>query len=153
MPLLAKYATNNFDLADPVIVSPDLGGVSRAKEFAGIMNASFIGLKKNRDRFTGNITMGEKLDIPVTNRDIVILDDMVSSGGTILKSVDILKNNNCGKIFVMCVHALADEKSINLLKSSGINEIVSTNSIPRSCSKIDLSSEIGKTLTSILSRD
>lgn len=152
VPLLAKYAINNFNLTDPIIVSPDLGGVPRAKELAGIMNASFLGLRKNRDRFTGNITMGEKLDITITNRDIVILDDMISSGGTILKAVDILRNNNCGKIFVMCVHALSDEKSINLLKRSGINEIVSTNSIPRSCSKIDLSNEIARTLSYILSR-
>ncbi len=153
MPLLAKYAINNFNLTEPIIVSPDLGGVPRAKEFAGIMNASFLGLRKNRDRFTGNIIMDEKLDITITNRDIVILDDMVSSGGTILRAMDILRNNSCGKVFVMCVHALSDEKSINLLKSSGINEIVSTNSIPRSCSKIDLSSEIAKTLSYILSRD
>jgi ribose-phosphate pyrophosphokinase len=152
IPLLAKYAINNFSLTKPIIVSPDLGGVPRAKEFAEIMNASFLGLRKNRDRFTGNITIDEKLDATVTNRDIVILDDMVSSGGTILRAIDILKNNSCGRVFVMCVHALSDEKSIDLLKSSGISDIVSTNSIPRSCSKIDLSNEIAKTLSSILSR-
>lgn len=150
IPSLARYAIENFDIKEPIIVSPDLGGIPRAKEFAGILNASFIGLRKNRDRVTGNITMDENLDIIVRNRDIIILDDMISSGGTILKAVDILKRNNCGKIFVMCVHALSDEKSLEILKSSGIDDMVSTNSIPRSSSRIDLSADIIKTLYSIL---
>ena len=74
---------------------------------------------------------------------------MISSGGTILKAVDLLKNNNCGKIYAICVHALADDNSISKLKKNGLTDIISTNSVPRSCSKVDLSIDIANALHSI----
>jgi len=152
IPLLAHYAKANFNLNKPLIVSPDHGGAMRARMFAEILKTSFITLKKNRDRRSGTITIDENLDIGVKDRDIILLDDMISSGGTIMKAIDVLNKYNCGRIFVMCVHALSDEKSLDTIKKSGICDIVSTNSIPRSCSKIDLSKEIAKKLSSIFNR-
>ena len=150
IPLLAKYAQTNFNLVDPLIVSPDQGGATRAKLFSDILRTSSVSLRKKRDRQTGNITMDENLDIEVKDRDIVIIDDMISSGGTIMRAIDVLKKNDCNRIFVMCVHALSDEKSLDTLRKTGIHDLISTNSIPKSCSKIDLSDEIAKTLSSIL---
>ncbi len=147
---LANYAKTNFNLINPVVVSPDIGGVSRAKEFAKIINSNFFGLRKIRDRVSGNIVMDTNLEVDIKDCDIVIIDDMISSGGTILKAVDLLKKNQCGKIYVMCVHALADENSLNTLKKAGIADIVSTNSVPRSCSKVDLSMDITNALYSII---
>ncbi len=150
IPLLAKYAQSNFNLIDPLIVSPDQGGATRAKLFSDILKTSSISLRKKRDRETGNITIEENLDIVAKDRDIVLVDDMISSGGTIMKAIDVLKKNDCNRIFVMCVHALSDEKSLDALRKTGIHDLISTNSIPRSCSKIDLSDEIAKTLSLIL---
>ena len=150
IPLLAKYAQTNYDLIEPLIVSPDQGGATRAKLFSDILKTSSISLRKTRDRQTGNITIDENLDIDAKDRDIILIDDMISSGGTIMKAIDVLKKNDCNRIFVMCVHALSDEKSLEALRKTGIHDLVSTNSIPKSCSKIDLSEEIAKTLCSIL---
>jgi ribose-phosphate pyrophosphokinase len=150
IPLLANYAKANFNLIEPLIVSPDQGGADRAKLFSEILKTSYLSLIKKRDRQTGNITIGEDLQMDTKDRDIILIDDMISSGGTIMKAVDILKKNNCGRIFVMCVHALSDEKSLDALRETGIHDLISTNSIPRSCSKIDLSNEIANTLCSIL---
>ena len=150
IPLLAKYAQTNYDLIEPLIVSPDQGGATRAKLFSDILKTSSISLRKTRDRQTGNITIDENLDIDAKDRDIILIDDMISSGGTIMKAIDVLKKNDCNRIFVMCVHALSDEKSLEALLKTGIHDLVSTNSIPKSCSKIDLSEEIAKTLCSIL---
>ncbi len=150
IPLLAKYAQSNFNLIDPLIVSQDQGGATRAKLFSDILKTSSINLRKKRDRETGNITIEENLDIVAKDRDIVLVDDMISSGGTIMKAIDVLKKNDCNRIFVMCVHALSDEKSLDALRKTGIHDLISTNSIPRSCSKIDLSDEIAKTLSLIL---
>ena len=148
--MLASYAKANFKLIEPLIVSPDQGGANRAKLFSEILKTSYLSLIKKRDRQTGNITIDEELHTDIKGRDIILIDDMISSGGTIIKAIDILKKNNCGRIFVMCVHALADEKSLDTLRETGIEDLISTNSIPRSCSKIDLSNEIAKTLCSIL---
>jgi ribose-phosphate pyrophosphokinase len=147
---LANYALSQFDLFNPIVISPDLGGINRAKEFAKIIKSDFFALKKYRDRITGDLVIDKKLDIDVENRDVIIVDDMISSGGTILKAVDLLKNNKCRRIYGMCVHALADESLLNNLKNSGLADIISTNSIPRSCSKVDLSYDISKTLSLIL---
>jgi len=149
---LANYAKTNFNLINPVIISPDIGGISRAKEFAKIINSNFFGLRKIRDRASGNIVMDTNLEFDIKDRDIIIIDDMISSGGTILKAVDLLKKNQCGKIYVMCVHILADENSLNTLKNAGITDLVSTNSIPRSSSKVDLSMDITNALYSIICR-
>lgn len=150
IPLLANYAKANFNLNAPIIISPDEGGANRAKVFSEILETSYLSLIKKRDRQTGNITIDEDLHEDIRDRDIILLDDMISSGGTIMKAVDILRKNNCGRIFVMCVHALSEEKSLNAIRETGIQDLISTNSIPRSCSKIDLSNEIAKTLCSIL---
>lgn len=150
IPLLARYARNNYDLNNPVVVSPDHGGTERARIFAEIIKSPFFSMRKTRDRNTGKITIDENLDLEINNCDVVVLDDMISSGGTIMKAVNVLKKSNCGRIFVMCVHALSDENFIETLKKSGASDLVSTNSIPKSCSKIDLSDEISKILRSIL---
>ncbi len=149
---LANYAKTNFDLVDPIVVSPDVGGIMRAKEFSEILHYNFFPLKKIRDRISGGIVIDKNLEVDVKDHDIIIIDDMISSGETILKASDLLKKNHCKNIYVMCVHALSDEKSLNKIKSAGIVDLVSTNSIPRSCSKIDLSMSITNTLSSILHR-
>ncbi len=145
---LASYAQAQFDLSNPVVVSPDIGGLPRAKEFAQIIGSDCFGLRKSRDRITGEVTIDENFDIAVQDRDIVFIDDMISSGGTLLKALDLMKRNHCRKVYAMCVHALADESSINSLRNAGLCEIVSTNSVPRSCSRVDLSREISEIITS-----
>ncbi len=147
---LADYARTKFSLANPVVVSPDIGGIARANEFSKILKCDFLGLKKIRDRISGNIIMDENLEVDVKDRDIIIIDDMISSGGTILKALDLLKKNQCGKTYVMCVHALSDEGSIQNLRNAGLTDIISTNSVPRSCSKVDLSVDITNALSSML---
>ncbi len=149
---LANYARTKFDLVDPIVVSPDAGGISRAKEFSEIMNSNFFALKKIRDRISGNVVMDENLQVDIKDHDIIIIDDMISSGETILKALGLLKKNQCGKIYAMCVHALSDENSINRLKTAGLTDLISTNSVPRSCSKVDLSTDITNALSSILYR-
>ena len=149
---LANYAKTKFDLVNPIVVSPDAGGISRAKEFSEIMNSNFFALNKIRDRISGNVVMDENLQVDIKDHDIIIIDDMISSGETILKALDLLKKNQCGKIYAMCVHALSDENSINRLKTAGLTDLVSTNSVPRSCSKVDLSADITNALSSILTR-
>lgn len=149
--ILANYAIKNFNLDNPIVISPDVGGIDRAKAFSKYLNSPFFGLNKSRNRITGDISIEEKLEMDITNHDIILLDDMISSGGTILKAIEILKKNNCRRIFVMCVHLITDEKSLTKIKESGISEIVSTNSVPKSCSNVDLSGEISKALYNILS--
>lgn len=147
---LSNYARTKLNLVNPIVVSPDAGGTLRAKEFAQEIKSKFFALRKTRDRITGNVVMDKDLQENIKDHDIIIIDDMISSGETILKAIEILKKNQCGKIYAMCVHALSSENTISKLKEDGLTDLISTNSIPRSCSRVDLSSEISNILHSIL---
>ena len=139
--MLADYATN-MKLRDPIAVSPDAGGSNRAKEFARHLNIDFISLKKSRHRLTGEVTIDESLDVDISKRDAILIDDIISSGGSVIKAAEILRKLGVGRVYAMCAHALLIQDAAEKIKSAGVNDIISTNSVPGEYSKVDLSSEI-----------
>jgi ribose-phosphate pyrophosphokinase len=143
--MLADYATN-MKLHDPIAVSPDIGGDNRAKEFARYLNIDSISLKKSRHRLTGDVTIDESIDADVSNRDAVLIDDIISSGSSIIKAAQVLRKLGVGKIYAMCAHALLIQDAAEKIKSAGVHDIISTNSVPGEYSKVELSSEIISTL-------
>jgi ribose-phosphate pyrophosphokinase len=147
IPLLADYASK-MKLHDPVAVSPDAGGANRAKEFARNLAIDVVALKKYRHRVTGEVTVDEKLDTDISKRDAIVIDDIVSSGSSIIKTAEVLHKKGVGRIFVMCAHALLITEAAQKIKSAGVQNIISTNSVPGEYSKVDLSSEIVSALKS-----
>jgi ribose-phosphate pyrophosphokinase len=151
VPLLANYAAKNMKLSMPIVISPDKGGSKRAEEFASILKTDMIALNKSRDKNTGVVTINEKLDFDVTDRDIILVDDMISSGGSIIKACEVLKGNKCGKIYAMCAHALLIGDALQRIKAVGIVEdIIATNSIPGECAKVDLSPLLSPAIRKII---
>ena len=143
--MLADYATN-MKLHDPIAVSPDTGGDNRAKEFARYLNIDSVSLKKSRHRLTGDVTIDESIDADVSNRDAVLIDDIISSGSSIIKAAQVLRKLGVGKIYAMCAHALLIQDAAEKIKSAGVHDIISTNSVPGEYSKVELSPEIISTL-------
>ena len=105
IPSLARYF-GGLRLKDPMVVSPDQGGKDRAEEFAGMMEIPWIALEKSRDRKTGRVRINTGTAEEVRNRDLILVDDMISTGGSIIKAAQFLKRNKCRKMFVACTHAL-----------------------------------------------
>ncbi|TBR11985.1 MAG: ribose-phosphate pyrophosphokinase [Candidatus Nitrosotenuis sp.] len=133
-------------LKDPLVVSPDLGGAARAEEFAALYGTDFIALKKQRDRKTGKVEiMTSNLD-GVRGRDLVLVDDMISTGGSIVKATEFLKKQKCGKVYVACTHALLIDNAEKKIRKAGISGIVSTNTIPGNTSVVDVSGIIAKAI-------
>ena len=89
IPFLADYA-QKMKLREPVAVSPDVGGVNRAKEFAKHLKIDMVALKKSRDRASGEVTVDDKLDIDISRRDVILIDDIISSGNSIIKAAEVL---------------------------------------------------------------
>jgi len=139
--LLADYAAN-LKLPDPIAVSPDAGGANRAKEFARHLNIDFISLKKSRHRLTGEVTIDESIGVDLSKRDAILIDDIISSGGSVIKAAEILRKLGVGRVYAMCAHALLIQDAGEKIKSAGVNDIISTNSVPGEYSKVELSSEI-----------
>ena len=150
IPLLANHAANNLKLNRTVVVSPDAGGIERAYEFAKILGSDIIALKKWRDRDSGEIFFDDKLECNIADRDVVLVDDIISSGGSIVKACQVLKKNKAGKIYAMCVHALLVEDAAEKIRAEGVQEIISTNSIPSRYAKVDISPIISASLRSQL---
>ena len=147
IPLLADYAAK-MKLYRPVAVSPDAGGAGRAIEFAKCLKADAVTLKKSRDRTTGEVTVDEDLDIDVAGRDAILVDDMISSGGSIIKAAGLLRKKGAGKIYAVCAHALLIGDAAQKIRAAGVQDIVSTNSIPGEYARVDLSPAIAEALKS-----
>ena len=140
IPELAKYF-KKMKLKNALVVSPDMGGSLRAKKFAGLLNIDFIALKKSRNRNTGKVQIhSSKAD--VSGKDLILVDDIISTGGSIIKAAQFLKRQKCKRLFVACTHGLFVEGAEKKIKKAGVSQIISTNTIPRSTSKVDVSGVI-----------
>lgn len=147
IPLLADFAAT-IKLHRPVVVSPDAGGSDRAAEFARRINADSIALKKSRDRTTGEVTVDGRLDVDVSGRDTILVDDMISSGGSIVKATELLRRKGAARVYAMCAHALLIGDAAEKIKASGVQDIISTNSVPGEYAKVDLSPSIAEAIKS-----
>ena len=144
IPDLVKYF-KTLNLKNPLIVSPDQGGKDRAKKFAKEFESEYIALNKKRDRRTGKVEIKTK-NVKVTNRDLILVDDMISTGGSIIKATQFLKKQKCGKVFVACTHALLMNDAEKKIRKAGVTKIVSTNTIPGKTSVVDVSNTIAKAI-------
>jgi ribose-phosphate pyrophosphokinase len=143
---LAKYfATKN--LSDPLVVSPDdeEAAIERAKNAAKILGANYDFFKKSRDRYTGDITTYSK-KVDAKERDIVIIDDIISTGKTAANVVQILKKQGAKRVFIGVAHALLLGDAVETLNAAGAEEIVGTDCVKNSYAKVSVASILTKAL-------
>ncbi len=145
IPDLVKYF-KKLSLKNPLVISPDQGGKERAKEFAKEFNSNYIALDKKRDKKTGKVEIKTKNIDEVKNRDLILVDDMISTGGSIIKAAQFLKKQKCKRIYVACTHALLMNNAEKKIKKAGVTSIISTNTIPGKTSKVDISKTIAKAI-------
>ena len=145
IPDLTRYF-KKINLKNPIVVSPDQGGKERAKDFAYNFGSEFTALKKQRNRKTGKVQIKtEGLD-GVRDRDVILVDDMISTGGSIIKATEFLKKQKCNRVFVACTHALLMNGAEKKIRKSGVTKIISTNTIPGNTSIVDISNTIAKAI-------
>jgi ribose-phosphate pyrophosphokinase len=145
IPELVRYF-KKLSLRNPLVVSPDQGGKERAKEFAKELGSEYIALEKKRDRKTGKVQIKTKNLDEVANRDLILVDDMISTGGSIVKATQFLKKQKCKKVYVACTHALLMNDAEKKIKKAGVTKIVSVNTIPGKTSLVDVSNTIAKAI-------
>jgi ribose-phosphate pyrophosphokinase len=157
-PLLLKYIRSNFD-DSVVIVSPDAGGVERARAFAKRLSASLAIIDKRRD--APNIAEAMNIIGDVKGKTAIILDDMVDTAGTLTQGATALKDRDAASIYACCTHPVLSGPAVERLEESPIDHLVVTNTIPlsekaKSCSKIEVLSVaelLGETIKRIHSSD
>ncbi|MFN4337168.1 MAG: ribose-phosphate diphosphokinase [Candidatus Nitrosocaldus sp.] len=160
IPLLAKYfkdrlVEEGIDADDVISVSPDAGGASRAEAFARILQCNSIALRKSRDRMTGGINidydMLSKMKDALNGKVAIVVDDMISTGGSVAEAARALLGYGCKRVYVACTHALMLNGALERIKESGASDVVATNTIPNKVSRIiDVAPLAASTLLSIL---
>jgi len=145
IPELVRFV-KKLSLKNPLVVSPDQGGKERAKEFAKELGSEYIALEKKRDRKTGKVQIKTKNLDEVANRDVILVDDMISTGGSIVKATQFLKKQKCKKVYVACTHALLMNDAERKIKKAGVTKIISANTIPGKTSIVDISDTIAKAI-------
>lgn len=126
-PVLAKYL-QNLELEDLTVVSPDAGGVERARVFAKRVSAELAIIDKRRP--APNVAKVLRVIGEVKDRDVVILDDMVDTGGTLVKTVEALKREGARKVFAACSHAVLSGQAVEKIENSELEKLIVTNTIP-----------------------
>ncbi len=127
-PVLLNYIKENFQ-DDVVVVSPDAGGVERARAFAKRLSANLAIIDKRRPR--PNVSEVMNIIGEVEGRTAIILDDMIDTAGTITQAAEALKINGARQVYACCTHAVLSGPAIDRLEKSPIKELVVTNTIPK----------------------
>ncbi|GHT40399.1 ribose-phosphate pyrophosphokinase [Endomicrobiia bacterium] len=127
MPVLLSYFKEK-NLSDIVIVSPDAGGVERARSFAKHFNAGLVIVDKRRPRPNEAYVMN--LIGEVKNKNCIILDDLVDTAITLTKVADVIKAKGAIKVFAAASHGVLSGRSKQRIQDSSIEELAITDSIP-----------------------
>jgi len=137
-PVLARYI-QSLALPDLTVVSPDAGGVGRAKFFAKRLDANLAIIDKRRP--APNVAQVFNVVGDVRDRTCILYDDMVDTAGTMVLGADALKANGARTVFAVCTHPVLSGPAIERVEKSSLEKLVVSNTIPlneksRGCRKI-----------------
>ena len=129
--IIARYINQKkeeTDLGDIVVVSPDLGGVTRARDLADRVNAPIAIIEKRRPR----PGVAEVMNIigDVEGKTCIIVDDIVDTAGSLCGGAKALKERGAAKVMAACAHAVLTDPAVERIQNSDISELVITNTIP-----------------------
>ncbi|TXH51118.1 MAG: ribose-phosphate pyrophosphokinase [Cellvibrionales bacterium] len=135
--LLSDIRAQKYD--DLLVVSPDIGGVVRARAVAKEMHCDLAIIDKRRPK--ANVSEVMNIIGEVEGRTCVLVDDIVDTAGTLCKAADALKEHGAGKVIAYCTHPVLSGNALHNLNNSSLDELVVTDTIPlstemKNCSKI-----------------
>lgn len=127
VPILAEYFKDIID-KETVVVSPDLGGVTRARNFANLLDLPIAIIEKRRPKANVSEVMNVIGDIE--GKNVVIIDDIIDTAGTITKASSVLKNFGAKKVYACCTHPILSGPAVERIANSEIEKFVVTDTIP-----------------------
>ena len=148
IPSLVNYAKEKLDLRDPVVISPDFGGSKRTEAFAQLYGAKFLQLSKTRDRTTGDVSVQES-KLEVEGKEVVIVDDIISTGGTVRAAAQAVLKQGARKAVAVCVHGLFVGDAVQRLEDASVGPIVCTNTVPGKHSRVDVADALASHLRTL----
>jgi ribose-phosphate pyrophosphokinase len=137
-PILIEYIKKK-KLKDLVIVSPDAGGVERARAFAKKLNASLAIIDKRRDK--PGVAKVMNIIGDIKGKRVMIIDDIIDTAGTLIEATNALLENGAREVYACCTHPVLSGPAIDRITQSRIKEVIASNTIQlndkqKSCDKI-----------------
>jgi len=142
--LLAEHFKKK-GLAGAFSLAPDKGALELAKEADKVLDGGCGWLQKQRDRLTGEIQVEEKL-FNIKGRDVIVFDDIISTGGTIAAAVKMLKTQGARRVYAACAHPLLVGEAQRKIMEGGAEEIVGTDCVPSLVSVVSVAPLIAEVL-------
>jgi ribose-phosphate pyrophosphokinase len=124
------------NLANPIIASPDIGGVARARYFAKKLGLDLVIVDKRREKANESEVMNIIGD--VEGRDVILIDDMIDTAGTMVKAASALKKNGATSVMACCTHPVLSGPAYDRIEKGELDELVVTDTMPTKqvCDKI-----------------
>ena len=124
------------DLPNPIIASPDIGGVARARYFANKLGLDMVIVDKRRER--ANVAEVMNIIGDVEGKDVILIDDMIDTAGTMVKGAEALKAKGANSVMACCTHPVLSGPAIERLRNGAIDELIVSDTIPvcNDCEKI-----------------
>ncbi|QKG28676.1 ribose-phosphate pyrophosphokinase [Campylobacter sp. RM16187] len=118
----------NKNLKNPIIASPDIGGVARARSVAKTLDLDIVIVDKRREKANESEVMNVIGD--VAGKDVILVDDMIDTAGTIVKAAEVFKEKGATSVMACCTHAVLSGPAYDRLRSDALDELVVTDTIP-----------------------
>ena len=146
----------NLNLPNLIIASPDMGGSKRANAYAKILNSGVVICYKERKQ--ANVIGEMKILGDVNGKDVIIIDDMVDTGGTLTKAADLMMESGATSVRAYCTHGILSGTAYERLDNSSIAELVITNTIPKTHNsskvrEISVADFFAQTITSVVKNE
>lgn len=119
------------NLFNPIIASPDIGGVARARYFADQLGLDLVIVDKKREK--ANVSEVMNIIGDVQGKDVILVDDMIDTAGTMCKAAEVLKAHGASSVMALGTHPVLSGSAIERINSSVLDEVVMTNTIPLKC--------------------
>ena len=141
--VIGKYI-KNMNLKDPLIISPDDGAIGLARNASNDLGIDYDFLEKTR--LSGETVSIKPKTVAVKGRDVIILDDIISTGGTMAETITLLRSQGAHDVYTACVHPVLSNNAVLKLFSAGVKGIIATDTIDKGVSVVSVAPVIAKAI-------
>lgn len=129
LPIITDYLAERIE-GKTVVLSPDAGGVKRAERYARHLGASVAFIYKRRDPKTHNESAALSMAGKVTDRHVVIVDDMIDTAGTVCNAAEMVRDYGALSVRIAATHGIFSDPALDRIKNAPIEEVIVTNTLP-----------------------
>ncbi len=134
---LARYIKSHYKLSNPVVIGPDEESEQWAKVAADVIECNYDILEKKR--ISPEEVILSPREVNVKDKDVIIVDDIISTGGTMAEAIKFLKRQGARKVICACTHAILAGDALSKIYRAGAYDLISTDTVPSPVSKVNVS--------------